>query len=110
MTAVGLTPRQKTALDFITSYIAEKGYSPSFDDIKHALGLHSKSGVHRLVHGLKERGHITLRRNQSRSITLGGADYRAMLRRLALHVQHYEVVEAHKLASEVLVRMGEAQP
>lgn len=52
------TPRQKKALDFIRAYIKENEYSPSYDEIKNALGLKSKSGGHRLVLGLINRGHL----------------------------------------------------
>jgi len=51
-----MTPRQKNVYEFIEKFIAEKGYGPSYVEIKRAIGLRSKSGVHRMVHGLIERG------------------------------------------------------
>lgn len=51
-----LTPRQSDALRFIGRFIAARGYSPSYDEIAQALGLRSKSGAHRMVCALVERG------------------------------------------------------
>jgi len=106
----GLTLAQKNALDFITSYIARYGYSPSFDEIKKALGLHSKSGVFRLVRALQERGRIRVLRNRARSITIGGTDYREELRRLSVSLLSYRLSEAEVLARRALSEMGEAAP
>lgn len=66
----GLTKRQRELLDFIRGYVTTHGYSPSFDEMMKALGLASKSGVHRLVHGLRDRGYIEFRYNQARSVNL----------------------------------------
>jgi len=66
----GVTKRQQDLLVFLRRYIGEHGYSPSFDEIKDELGLASKSGVHRLVNGLKDRGFIRVLHGQSRSIRL----------------------------------------
>ena len=53
-----LTKKQYELLVFIDSYLNENGLSPSFDEMKDALGLRSKSGIHRLITGLEERGFI----------------------------------------------------
>ena len=53
-----LTKKQNELLLFISQQIAKDGVSPSFDEMKDALGLKSKSGVHRLVTALEERGFI----------------------------------------------------
>jgi len=66
----GLTRRQHECLSFITGYIHENGYPPSFDNIKDGMGLRSKSGVHRLLGGLEARGLIRRLPNRSRSIML----------------------------------------
>lgn len=65
---VGMTPQQAAAFDFIRQYIAEKHYSPSYEEIAAALGLRGKSGVHRIVHGLATRGRIRMMSSQNRSI------------------------------------------
>ena len=53
-----LTQRQLQLLKFIQSYSHEHGVSPSFDEMRAALKLQSKSGIHRLISGLEERGYI----------------------------------------------------
>lgn len=53
-----MTPRQRTLLDFIESFVAERGYSPSYDEMAQALGLASKSGIGKLVAPLKQAGLI----------------------------------------------------
>lgn len=69
MTA-GLTPAQSKALAFIERHITANGVSPSFDEIAEGLGLASKSGVHRLVVGLEERGRIRRMPDRARSIEI----------------------------------------
>ena len=53
-----LTRKQYELLVFIHKHLNEHGISPSFDEMKAALGLKSKSGIHRLITGLEERGFI----------------------------------------------------
>ncbi len=53
-----LTRKQYELLVFINQRLTESGVSPSFDEMKDALGLRSKSGIHRLITGLEERGFI----------------------------------------------------
>ncbi|HAO37358.1 MAG TPA: repressor LexA, partial [Hyphomonas sp.] len=53
-----LTSKQKELLLFINERIQETGVSPSFDEMKDALNLASKSGIHRLITALEERGFI----------------------------------------------------
>lgn len=69
-TVFGLTVRQKDLLDYIEQYVGSRGYSPSYDEMKTALGLASKSGIHRLVAALAERGHIKKMADKARSITV----------------------------------------
>lgn len=59
---MGLTLRQRECLDFIRAHVKEKGVSPTFDEIRVALGLSSKSGIHRLIHALVERGLVRTKR------------------------------------------------
>ena len=67
----GITAAQKRALDFIKNYtLANDGISPSFEEIKQGIGLKSKSGVHRIVNGLADRGVLTYIRHHSRSIVI----------------------------------------
>jgi SOS-response transcriptional repressor LexA len=66
----GITPRQSEALAFIRTFIDDKGWSPSFEEIGAAIGLRSKGSVHRLVAGLAERGAITFSTYHRRSIEI----------------------------------------
>src|SRR3982751_6458019 len=65
-----LTKKQRELLLFINDRIKETGVSPSFDEMKEALDLASKSGIHRLITALEERGF--LRRLPHRARALGG--------------------------------------
>lgn len=64
----GMTRRMRDCLEFIHDYSGRNGYAPSYDEIMDALGLRSKSGVHRIVHALEERMFITLLPDRARSI------------------------------------------
>lgn len=66
----GLTQRQHDVLVFVRGFIAERGHSPSYSEIADFLGLRSKSGVHRLIEGLVERGHIVRTPCLARSLAL----------------------------------------
>ncbi len=65
-----LTKKQNQLLLFISQQIAKDGVSPSFDEMKDALGLKSKSGVHRLVTALEERGFIRRFPNRARALEI----------------------------------------
>jgi DNA-binding MarR family transcriptional regulator len=53
-----LTQRQHELLHFIDRYLTLHGVPPSFEEMRDALKLRSKSGIHRLITGLEERGYI----------------------------------------------------
>ncbi|MCJ9428763.1 transcriptional repressor LexA [Kordiimonas marina] len=65
-----LTAKQHQLLLFIRDRLAETGVSPSFDEMKDALGLKSKSGVHRLINALEERGFIRRMANRARALEI----------------------------------------
>lgn len=65
-----MTPQQSRTLRFLESYIADHGFSPSYEDIRVGLGFSSKHHVHRLVYALKAQGRITLRPGRDRSIEI----------------------------------------
>ena len=50
-----LTEKQYKLLMFINKVTKESGYSPSFEEMKNAIGLKSKSGIHNLLNALEER-------------------------------------------------------
>jgi repressor LexA len=53
-----LTQRQHQLLEFIHGYMSDHGVPPSFEEMRSALQLKSKSGIHRLITGLEERGFV----------------------------------------------------
>ena len=63
-----LTSKQKELLSFIHARLQEHGVPPSFDEMKEALSLQSKSGVHRLIIALEERGFIRRLPHRARAI------------------------------------------
>ena len=63
-----LTEKQKELLLFIHVRMQERGVPPSFDEMKDALDLRSKSGVHRLIKALEERGFIRRLPHRARAI------------------------------------------
>jgi repressor LexA len=63
-----LTSKQKELLLFIHERIKETGVSPSFDEMKDALNLASKSGIHRLISALEERGFIRKMPHRARAL------------------------------------------
>jgi len=63
-----LTSKQKELLLFINERIQETGVSPSFDEMKDALNLASKSGIHRLITALEERGFIRRLAHRARAL------------------------------------------
>jgi repressor LexA len=75
-----LTRKQHELLRFIHERLRESGVPPSFDEMKDALDLKSKSGIHRLITALEERGFIRRLPNRARALevirlpeTVGGA-------------------------------------
>jgi repressor LexA len=63
-----LTRKQLELLRFINERLKEAGVPPSFDEMKDALDLRSKSGIHRLITALEERGFIRRLPNRARAI------------------------------------------
>jgi repressor LexA len=63
-----LTAKQRELLLFIDDRLKESGVSPSFDEMREALDLKSKSGVHRLISALEERGFIRRLPNRARAL------------------------------------------
>jgi len=63
-----LTRKQHELLRFIQTRLEETGVSPSFEEMKEALDLKSKSGVHRLISALEERGFIRRLPNRARAL------------------------------------------
>lgn len=63
-----LTQKQKDLLVLIDTRLKQDGVSPSYDEMKDSLGLASKSGIHRLITALEERGFIRRLPNKARAL------------------------------------------
>jgi len=63
-----LTRKQHELLTFIDRHLRETGFSPSFEEMKEALQLKSKSGIHRLISALEERGFLRRRHHRARAL------------------------------------------
>lgn len=63
-----LTAKQRELIVFIQQRLEETGVSPSFEEMKEALDLKSKSGVHRLISALEERGFLRRLPNRARAL------------------------------------------
>ena len=63
-----LTRKQHELITFIQNRLEDSGISPSFEEMKEALDLKSKSGVHRLISALEERGFIRRLPNRARAL------------------------------------------
>ncbi len=65
-----LTRKQHDLLLFIHQHLEKTGISPSFEEMKEALDLKSKSGIHRLVSALEERGYLRRLKNRARALEI----------------------------------------
>ena len=63
-----LTRKQHELLTFIDKHLRETGFSPSFEEMKDGLNLKSKSGIHRLISALEERGFLNRRHHRARAL------------------------------------------
>ena len=65
-----LTKKQKELFDYLSIYIKENTISPSFEEMKAAVNLKSKSGIHRLITSLEERGFIKRLKHKARAMEI----------------------------------------
>ncbi|MFZ0637811.1 MAG: transcriptional repressor LexA [Candidatus Acidiferrales bacterium] len=65
---MALTKRQKEVLDYLVGFLNKHGYSPSFEEIAHAMKLTSLATVHKHLSTLEKKGFVRRGYNQSRSI------------------------------------------
>ncbi len=63
-----LTRKQYELLVYIDKHLKQTGFSPSFEEMKDALLLKSKSGIHRLISALEERGYLGRRHHRARAL------------------------------------------
>jgi len=74
---MAITRRQKQVLDFIANFVQSNGYSPSFEEIGHAMGLSSLATVHKHISNLEQKGLLRRDYNRSRSIDIVGSRRKA---------------------------------
>ena len=65
-----LTAKQSKLFHYLSETLKETKVSPSYEEMKIALGLNSKSGIHRLINALEERGFIKRLHNKARAIRI----------------------------------------
>jgi repressor LexA len=68
---MALTRRQKEVMDFLSSFIGERGYSPSYEEIASGLGLASLATVHKHIQALEAKQYLRRNYNHSRSLEVG---------------------------------------
>ena len=68
---MGMNIQQQRSLAMIQHSLEQDGIAPTFEEFMEGLGLHSKSGVHRILTALEERGHIHRLHKRARAIALG---------------------------------------
>ncbi len=65
-----LTKKQKELLNYIQKFQSKNGVTPSYEEMKYALNLKSKSGIHRLVLALEERGFVKRLAHKARALEI----------------------------------------
>ena len=65
-----LTKKQKELFDYLKTYIENNQISPSFEEMKEAVNLKSKSGIHRLITSLEQRGFIKRLKHRARAMEI----------------------------------------
>ena len=65
-----LTKKQKELFVYLKDYISSNGISPSFEEMKNAVNLKSKSGIHRLITSLEQRGYIKRLKHKARAMEI----------------------------------------
>ena len=83
-----LTSKQLKLLEYLQQSFKENSVSPSFEEMRLALGLKSKSGIHRLISALEERGFIKRLHNKARAINIISKDSTS-----TLNAQYHEAKE-----------------
>lgn len=68
---MALTRRQKEVMDFLSSFIEKRGYSPSYEEIASGLGLASLATVHKHIQALETKQYLRRNYNHSRSLEVG---------------------------------------
>jgi repressor LexA len=86
-----LTRKQHELICFISDRLGESGVSPSFEEMKDALKLKSKSGVHRLISALEERGFLRRLPNRARALEVLKMPERAAAKKAPARAGHESI-------------------
>jgi repressor LexA len=105
---VALTRRQKEVLDFISGFVEENGYSPSYEELARGLQLASVATVHKHIGALESRGYLRRGFNQSRSVEVSNK-YLQERRRTQQAQQSRQVPLAGRIAAGRPVEAVEGQ-
>lgn len=112
---MALTRRQREIYEFISTFVAEKRYSPSLEEIAAAFGLSSVATVHKHIQHLVEKGMLRKAWNRSRSIepiepSTPGLVALPLLGRVAagMPIEAIEVRETIDVPRELMARRGES--
>jgi repressor LexA len=97
--SMALTPKQKKVLDFIVAATLRTGYSPSFEEIAHGVGLSSLATVHKHVSTLEQKGYLTRRYNESRSLEVAPAYMASERQRVQAETSGVEVPLRGRIAA-----------
>jgi repressor LexA len=106
--SVALTRRQKEVLDFISGFVEENGYSPSYEELARGLQLASVATVHKHIGALESRGYLRRGFNQSRSVEVSNK-YLQERRRTQQAQQSRQVPLAGRIAAGRPVEAVEGQ-
>ncbi|HEX4369180.1 MAG TPA: transcriptional repressor LexA [Rhodopila sp.] len=96
-----LTRKQYELLVFIDQHLKQTGFSPSFEEMKDALSLKSKSGIHRLISALEERGYLARRHHRARALDVLRLPDNMLAREMAA-VEPAEAEVAHGFSPNVI--------
>jgi SOS-response transcriptional repressor LexA len=95
---IGLTPIQQQCLDFLRTYHAEKGVTPTLQEITDRFGWVSKSNAARMIDRLEERGHIRRSPRKARSIEFITPD---QMQAVLLNREIYALVRAYAASQHI---------
>ena len=105
---MALTKRQKEVLDFIADFVEENGYSPSYEELAHALKLASLATVHKHIQALETRNYVRRMEKHSRSLEVS-SKYVQERRRSRKAAQPMAVPLAGRIAAGSPVEAVEGQ-
>ena len=94
-----LTKKQKELYDFLSDYLNKYNISPSFEEMKIAVNLKSKSGIHRLITSLEQRGFIKRLKHKARAMEITKSPYKVWENNFNNDNSSYEIPLLGKIAA-----------